>query len=219
MTPIEKNIHVRNENGNELEPTWPKRARGLVKSGRARFVSEDTIILTPSEDAKRTLPPNMEDNKMPETAYNDKATEIAVVDDTPRGDSQENKSDSRSSISVEEILDRIGAIIRDQEALRNAVDNIQAITSGGGNEPGSPGDIAGQAKAQAIADMIRCRETTVQKTLDFYMKIYEDLKPTMELNHKTAMLGMINDTVLQLNGDPDVISCYLNNLVAMGMTF
>ena len=44
--------------GNEYEATYPKRAKGLVKSGRARFVGENKICLA--------CPPNayLEDNKM-----------------------------------------------------------------------------------------------------------------------------------------------------------
>lgn len=46
MTPIEKNIIVVDENGNELHRTYARRATGLVKKGRAHFVHEDTICLT-----------------------------------------------------------------------------------------------------------------------------------------------------------------------------
>lgn len=45
MTPIEKNIRVIDESGNEYETTYPKRANGLVKKGRARFVDDTTICL------------------------------------------------------------------------------------------------------------------------------------------------------------------------------
>ncbi len=46
--------------GNEYEATYPKRAKGLVKSGRARFVGENKICLAcPPKD-------NLEDNKMSE---------------------------------------------------------------------------------------------------------------------------------------------------------
>lgn len=40
-----KNIAVIDAQGNQYEPTWPKRAKGLVKSGRARFVNDLTICL------------------------------------------------------------------------------------------------------------------------------------------------------------------------------
>ena len=45
MTPIEKNVIVVDEQGNEYEATYPKRAKGLVKNGRARFVGENKICL------------------------------------------------------------------------------------------------------------------------------------------------------------------------------
>ena len=43
--PIEKNVIVVDEQGNEYEATYPKRAKGLVKNGRARFVGENKICL------------------------------------------------------------------------------------------------------------------------------------------------------------------------------
>ncbi len=39
-----------------------------------------------------------------------------------------------------------------------------------------PGDIAGQAKAQAAMDIVKVRENTNQKLLDAYMKMYDDLR-------------------------------------------
>ena len=43
--PITKNIRVTDTQGNEYEATYPKRAKGLVKTGRARFIDEGTICL------------------------------------------------------------------------------------------------------------------------------------------------------------------------------
>ena len=42
---MEKNIYVVDEKGNEYEATYPRRAKGLVKNGRARFVSKNKICL------------------------------------------------------------------------------------------------------------------------------------------------------------------------------
>ena len=42
---MEKNIIVVDEQGNDYDPTYPKRAKGLVKNGRARFISEKKICL------------------------------------------------------------------------------------------------------------------------------------------------------------------------------
>jgi len=56
MTPIEKNVRVVDEQGNEFEVTYPKRAKGLVKNGRARFIDENSICLS--------CPPNRMEKKM-----------------------------------------------------------------------------------------------------------------------------------------------------------
>ncbi len=46
------------EQGNEYEATYPKRAKGLVKNGRARFINENTICLACPPDT------NLEDKQM-----------------------------------------------------------------------------------------------------------------------------------------------------------
>ena len=53
--------------GNEYEATYPKRAKGLVKSGRARFVGENKICLAcpPSDNLEDK---NMENNTKVEAA-------------------------------------------------------------------------------------------------------------------------------------------------------
>ena len=60
MTPIEKNVIVVDEQGNIIEATYPKRAKGLVKKGRARFISESMICLA-------CPPRKMEENEMSNT--------------------------------------------------------------------------------------------------------------------------------------------------------
>ena len=45
MTPMTKNIEVVDASGKIYEATYPKRARQLVKNGRARFISESRICL------------------------------------------------------------------------------------------------------------------------------------------------------------------------------
>ena len=58
-----KNVIVVDEQGNEYEATYPKRARGLVKNGRARFVDENKIFLACPPD--KFLEENiMEENKL-----------------------------------------------------------------------------------------------------------------------------------------------------------
>ncbi len=62
-TPIEKNVIVVDEQGNEYEATYPKRAKGLVKNGRARFVGENKICLACPPD-KILEEEKMEENKL-----------------------------------------------------------------------------------------------------------------------------------------------------------
>jgi hypothetical protein len=74
MTPIEKNIIVVDEKGNEYEATYPKRAKGLVKAGRARFIDANKICLT--------CPPDiyLEDNNMTENTNNVKNESIYSIE-------------------------------------------------------------------------------------------------------------------------------------------
>ena len=57
-----KNISVIDMQGNVYEATWPKRAKGLVKKGRARFVDENTICLACPPDHMEEQ--NMSANEM-----------------------------------------------------------------------------------------------------------------------------------------------------------
>ena len=54
-----KTVIVIDEQGNKLESTYPKRAKGLIKNGRARVVDENTICLV--DLPKQII---LEDNKM-----------------------------------------------------------------------------------------------------------------------------------------------------------
>ena len=65
---MEKNIIVVDEQGNQYEATYPKRAKGLVKNGRARFVDNHTICLAcpPDIDLEDKI---MSDNKEISIAY------------------------------------------------------------------------------------------------------------------------------------------------------
>ena len=148
MIPIEKNISVIDENGNEYEATYPKRARGLVKKGRARFVDDNTICLACPPDIMEDT--NMSDNK-----------NVNV-----------NVNANEETLNVGYILKQMAAIQQDNAHIYEALSTITNIA-----QPG-PGDITGQAKATAIADIVKCRETTNQKLLAFYEKVYDDIKPS-----------------------------------------
>ena len=131
-TPIEKNVLVVDEQGNEYEATWPKRAKGLVKSGRARFIDENTICLA--------CPPNLnlEDNTM-----------------------TDNK------LTVNYLLEQIEKIANDTEYLYKAIEALSGMQNAG-----VPGDMGVHAKAEALAKVVQCRETTNQQLLSTYTQMY-----------------------------------------------
>ena len=49
---MQKTIKLIDSVGNEIGSTYPKRAKGLIKSGRAHMISDDTICMLsmPRED-------------------------------------------------------------------------------------------------------------------------------------------------------------------------
>ena len=62
MIPIEKNIIVSDVNGRRIGATYPKRAKGLVKNGRAEFISDHEIRLLITQ--LPAVPIDTEDEKM-----------------------------------------------------------------------------------------------------------------------------------------------------------
>ncbi len=141
---MEKNVRVIDEQGNEYEATYPKRAKGLVKNGRARFIDEHTICLACPPD---TINDNLEENKMEE----------------------------KKTLTVKDIFDAIGQLRSETAYLNNALSTLSEIPCHGTGHPGSPGDVGAQAKASAIAEIVRCRETTNQQMISFYERIYNDI--------------------------------------------
>ena len=189
MIPIEKNIIVVDEQGNEYEATYPKRAKGLVKNGRARFIDENTICLA--------CPPNtkMEDNNMSENikinptnnnTSNSKTTkevtETTAVSPTP------TTNQSSEKLTMDYLLGKLEEISLDQAFLTDAISELGKMKSGG------PGDVGTQEQAKAIGEIIKAREATNQKLIALYEKMYDDLKPREE-SIKIKALEMLSGVV------------------------
>ena len=73
------------------------------------------------------------------------------------------------------LLQQIAAIQSDTEYLKEGLNQLAQMGIGDSGDPGSPGDIMGQAKAEALQSMIQGRETTNQQLLRLYEKMYNDL--------------------------------------------
>lgn len=155
-SPASLKIEVVDSSGKIIGRTYEKRAKGLVKKGRARFTDENRITLLPSEDAHEYI--ETEGYKMDERI------------------NTENISEENGQYTIESVMQCMKKILDDTQYIKNAIFNVTEIPSGDAGDCGSPGDIAGKAKAEAISTIVRERENTNQKLIDFYNKVYNDLK-------------------------------------------
>lgn len=140
-----KNVEVVDEAGNVYEPTWTKRAKGLVKNGRARFVDENKICLA--------CPPVMktEDKQM------------------------SNTNNIFGEMTVQDILVRIASIVNQTSYIAEVAEALKSMGDGDSGDMYSPGNVMGQAKAEALGAIVTTRETTNQQILKLYEKMYDDL--------------------------------------------
>ena len=93
-----KNIIVVDETGKVYEATYPKRAKGLVKNGRARFINENTICLACPPDQ------NLEDNTM-----------------------LENTNITSEKLTMDYCLQQIEAILNDKSHLTEAFEQLKGV--------------------------------------------------------------------------------------------
>lgn len=146
---MEKNVAVVDEQGNEYEATYPKRARGLVKNGRARFVDKNKICLA--------CPPDecMEDNKM-------ECNDVNI-----------------SNITVDEVWSRIGAIQNELSASMEKfcgciITVHEGMESDQYGEVMYSEDVAAQ-KVLAIKEQFSARNESLKILLQFYIDLYKKM--------------------------------------------
>ena len=175
----QKTVRVTDEAGGEYEATYPKRARGLVKHGRARFTDESqtAIILTCPPDQNMIL----EDNTMNEQINNIENTEVI-----------ENETVATEKYTYEYALRQIELITNQTDHIHLAISELGRLE----NE-GTPCGGSAKSVAEGIADVVRCRETTAQKLIDFYAKMYEDLKPrtTVQQADRAEFMNWVRDCI------------------------
>ena len=159
MTPIEKNVIVVDEHGNEYTSTYAKRAKGLVKNGRARWLDGNTICLVCPPDEL-----NLEDNEMENRAENMETINAVCENEAPKTE--------QPAITTADILNRIDQIIEQGNSLPNIVANIKTMPM---NED-FDNDIAAE-RAEAIRDIYTQREMTNRQMLTFLNRMYDDIAP------------------------------------------
>ena len=173
-----KNIIVVDEHGKKYGTTYLKRAKGLVKQGRARFLARNMLCLACPPDQ------NLEDKNMSEQTMENMATE------------KESIEQEGSKYSIEYCLEQIERIGHQTEELNQVITELRQMENGSSCE----------AKAMALGNIVECRETTNQQMLRFYEKMYDDLRvpaPVDVVSQKTRLqeqLLKILDKTLE-NGD------------------
>ena len=78
-------------------------------------------------------------------------------------------------MTVNDILTRVNNIINQTGYITSAFESLVQMGDGDSGDCGSPGNIMGRAKAEAVAEVVRARETTNQQILRLYEKMYDDM--------------------------------------------
>ena len=95
---------------------------------------------------------------------------------------QDANNQSKEKLSMNYVLEQIEKLSSQTQHLDNVIQKIGEVTDYAGDL------VVGQTKAQALADIIRYRETTNQQFLKLYEKMYDDLKPR---NKTTDMMSEV----------------------------
>lgn len=162
-----KNIIVVDEHGKNYGTTYLRRAKGLVKQGRARFQARNILCLACPPDQ------DLEDKNMSEQAMENKIMETETVGNgTANETSAYSGTDTytaggQAKYTMEYCLEQIERIGRQTEYLNQAMAELQQMEINGDGAC---------TKAMALGDIVKCRETTNQQMLRFYEKMYDDLK-------------------------------------------
>lgn len=77
-----------------------------------------------------------------------------------------------SKLTVTEIFEATRALNNETQHIYEALKQLQTVKSIEGPSP----DLGAQAKANAIAKVVEAREKTLQKTLAFYEKMYNNIQ-------------------------------------------
>lgn len=119
--------------------------------------------------------------------------------------------------TVAYILQQLDAIRQDNAHIHEALESLLAMSDGESGAPHSPGNDLGPAKAAAIADVVKCRETTNQKLIDFYVRLYEDCKPQTrapedEIAETANIFNLLERNAISGLNDQEIRTLLLNGL-------
>ena len=178
---------VVDEQGNEYEATYPKRAKGLVKNGRARFVGENKICLA--------CPPDkvMEENEMEENKQAVKKTEDNNLT------AKEAKNNNLTAIEIFEKIAELQKQLSENSnmSLQRLGDAISNAFDGEENE-------RDYSQIAEICDVFKARELNLLKMLELYEKMYDDIQN--EKAKKVELIQRAFDNNMAFINDSDIAS-------------
>ena len=89
-------------------------------------------------------------------------------------------------LTMNYVLGKLEEISMGQAYVTEAITELGKIKSGG------PGDVGTQEQAKAISEVVKARETTNQRLIALYEKMYDDLKPERKINNeRLAIIGTL----------------------------
>ena len=78
-------------------------------------------------------------------------------------------------MTVQDILVRIASIVNQTSYISEVADALKSMGDGDSGDSCSPGNLMGQAKAEALGAIVTTREATNQQILRLYEKMYDDM--------------------------------------------
>ena len=183
-------IRVILEDGTPLAPTYERRARGLVRSGRAKWTSleKNEICLLracPTEDISEDNKMDIDNEKMNVTEETGAATVQTEIDEQTwreiTGGKPDGEPESKPEYTVEYILSRMEAIRKDTAHINAALEAFVNFTPNLAPD-GGHGDAE---RSKAILEVVKSHEGILEKELDLLERMYDDLKKSMDENLRT----------------------------------
>ena len=226
---MNKNVTVLDESGNEIGATYWKRARGLVKKGRARFVSDTAIRLAcpPNRNDEEDKMQNniIEETKaVQETADTDFESAVAECESVAASTTDGSAAEAAANrYTMAYCLEQIESIHRQASGMEEMLRSLQNMIFGS-SEGRQPLDASvSLAAMEVFRDTVKSREITNQQLLTFYSKMYDDLKnaeekePTDSVKEKARLQERLIDMYQQVaisNGyEADEMSDVMNGIL------
>lgn len=160
---MEKNVRVIDEIGTGLGFTYPKRAKGLIKSGRARYVDENTICVLARPSDTDILEDAIMDQNINHTYNTNEAAATAA--NAP--------VETKDKLDVSQILSRIDKIIAENQYITEAFELVKNSSN-----PAALEDVLSQ-----LSIMVTTKETTNQRVLSLLETMYGDISEDRETAH------------------------------------